>query len=95
MLERVGVGELRDRKASRLSGGQAQRVALVRAMLKGPAVLLADEPTGNLDDASASVVLATLFEYGRQPGHTCIVVTHDQRIASATDTVTRLEPAGV
>jgi len=93
LLERVGLGELRDRKASRLSGGQAQRVALVRAMLKGPAVLLADEPTGNLDDTSASVVLAALFEYGRQPGHTCIVVTHDQRIAAATDTVTRLEAA--
>ena len=90
MLERVGVSELRDRKASRLSGGQAQRVALVRAMLKGPAVLLADEPTGNLDDTSAAVVLGALFEYGRQPGHTCIVVTHDERIAASADTVTRL-----
>lgn len=91
-LFRLGVADLRDRKASRLSGGQAQRVALVRAMVKHPAVLLADEPTGNLDNVTATVVLDELFNYGRRPGHTCIVVTHDERITAGVDTVLRLEP---
>lgn len=94
-LFRLGVADLRDRKASRLSGGQAQRVALVRAMVKRPAVLLADEPTGNLDNVTAAVVLDELFNYGRRPGHTCIVVTHDERITASADTVLRLEPVNV
>ncbi|MFA5774703.1 MAG: ATP-binding cassette domain-containing protein [Ilumatobacteraceae bacterium] len=94
-LLRLGVADLRDRKASQLSGGQAQRVALVRAMVKRPMVLLADEPTGNLDGATASIVLSELFNYGRQPGHTCIVVTHDERITADADTVLRLEPINV
>ena len=89
-LTRLGIAELADRKASKLSGGQAQRVALVRAMVKRPTVLLADEPTGNLDDATGAIVLDELFIYGRQPGHTCIIVTHDERIATASDTITRL-----
>lgn len=92
MLERLGVVELRDRKASGLSGGQAQRVALVRAMLKRPPVLLADEPTGNLDDTTATAVLGEMFAYGRQTDCTCIIVTHDERIAAACDSITRLTP---
>lgn len=94
-LFRLGVADLRDRKASRLSGGQSQRVALVRAMVKHPTVLLADEPTGNLDDVTAAVVLGELFNYGRRPGHTCIVVTHDERITTGADTVLRLDPINV
>ncbi len=94
MLERLGIADLAERKASKLSGGQAQRVALVRAMVKRPTVLLADEPTGNLDDTTGAFVLEELFTYGRQPGHTCIIVTHDERIADASDTVTRLSAPG-
>lgn len=91
-LDKLGVGALRDRKASRLSGGQGQRVALVRALLKQPEVLLADEPTGNLDDETAKVVLDEIFAYGRQPGKTAIVVTHDDRVAASADNVLRLQP---
>lgn len=93
-LDRLGVGELRNRKASRLSGGQGQRVAVVRAMLKQPEVLLADEPTGNLDDETANVVLDEIFAYGRQPGRTAIIVTHDERVAARADTLLQLQPVG-
>jgi lipoprotein-releasing system ATP-binding protein len=91
-LERLGLAELRDRKASRLSGGQGQRVALARAMLKRPKVLLADEPTGNLDDTTAKLVLDEIFAYGRQAGKTTIIVTHDARVAARADTVLHMDP---
>jgi len=81
------------RRALALSGGQAQRVALVRALLKGPALVLADEPTGNLDDATSRIVLDQLLEYGRQPGHTVVIVTHDERIVGEADEVIRLSAA--
>jgi ABC-type lipoprotein export system ATPase subunit len=81
---------LLDRKAIGLSGGQAQRVAVVRAVLKEPTLLLADEPTGNLDDATADVVLAALFAYGRSEGKTCVIVTHDLRIVERADVELRL-----
>jgi ABC-type lipoprotein export system ATPase subunit len=90
-LERLDLSELADRKASKLSGGQAQRVALVRAMLKDPTVLLADEPTGNLDDTTAEIVLGELYAFGARPGHTTLIVTHDQRIARRADTLLELE----
>jgi ABC-type lipoprotein export system ATPase subunit len=94
LAERFGLGDLMKQRASRLSGGQAQRIGLVRAMLKDPDVMLADEPTGNLDDGTAAVVLDALFEFGRRPGHTTIIVTHDTRIAERTDTVTILAATG-
>ena len=92
-LDRLGLGDMHRRKASRLSGGQGQRVAVVRAMLKQPEVLLADEPTGNLDDETADVVLQEIFAYGRQAGKTAIIVTHDERVAARADTVLRLSPS--
>lgn len=81
-----------DRKALTLSGGQAQRVAVVRALLKEPELVLADEPTGNLDDTSGRLVLDALFEYGRQPGRACVIVTHDVRIVRTADTELRIGP---
>jgi ABC-type lipoprotein export system ATPase subunit len=90
LCERLGVIDLFNQRASRLSGGQGQRVALVRAMLKDPAVILADEPTGNLDDATAQAVLHELFEFGRRPGHSTIIVTHDTRIAEQSDSTIEL-----
>jgi ABC-type lipoprotein export system ATPase subunit len=91
LFDRLALGrELLSRKANGLSGGQAQRVAVARALLKEPTVVLADEPTGNLDDESGALVIDALFEYGRQPGRTCIVVTHDQRVAARCDTVLTL-----
>ena len=93
-LERLGLGDLTHRPASKLSGGQAQRIALIRAMLKDPPILLADEPTGNLDDATANIVLDELFRFGARPGHITLIVTHDQRIADRTDTRLELSPVG-
>lgn len=90
-LERVGLAHLRSRRAAHLSGGQAQRVAVVRALAKMPVVVLADEPTGNLDPASAALVLSELARYGRDADHACVLVTHDDRVSQQCDTVTRLE----
>jgi putative ABC transport system ATP-binding protein len=74
---------------SRLSGGQQQRVALARALVNGPAVLLADEPTGNLDSQSTREVLELLRKH-RAAGQTIVLVTHDARVASAANRVIRM-----
>jgi putative ABC transport system ATP-binding protein len=89
LLERLGVSARADALPSQLSGGQQQRVALARALVNRPAVLLADEPTGNLDSRSASEVLALLREV-RAEGQTIVLVTHDARAASMADRVIAL-----
>jgi putative ABC transport system ATP-binding protein len=81
LLERVGLGERRDHRPSELSGGQMQRAAIARALLLSPALLLADEPTGNLDSKSAADVLALIDEV-HQGGQTVVMVTHDNDIAA-------------
>ena len=90
-VERLGLADLTSQPASKLSGGQAQRVAIARAMVKDPTVLLADEPTGNLDDTTAAVVLDELLAFGRRAGHTTVIVTHDRRVAARADTTLELE----
>jgi putative ABC transport system ATP-binding protein len=79
-LERVGLGDRLHHKPSELSIGQQQRVALARTLVHGPAIILADEPTGNLDPATADSVAAMLAELNRE-GITIIMVTHDPRLA--------------
>ncbi len=86
LLERLGVADRADASPSHLSGGQQQRVALARAIANEPAVLLADEPTGNLDSRSAREVMALLRE-ANEAGQTLVLVTHDPRIAAAADRV--------
>lgn len=83
------IEEVANKVPSRLSGGQQQRVALARAMVNRPAVLLADEPTGNLDSESTREVLDLLRQY-RAEGQTIVLVTHDARVASAADRVIRM-----
>jgi putative ABC transport system ATP-binding protein len=80
-LDRLGLGDLSTRLPAELSGGQAQRVAVARAMVSEPRLLLADEPTGQLDHATARTVVATLLDAVRQTGAALVVSTHDPAIA--------------
>jgi putative ABC transport system ATP-binding protein len=86
LLEDLGIEELAGSVPSRVSGGQQQRVAIARALINRPAVLLADEPTGNLDSQSTREVLALLRRH-HERGQTIVLVTHDARVASAADRV--------
>ncbi|MEJ2084697.1 MAG: ABC transporter ATP-binding protein [Acidobacteriota bacterium] len=88
-LERVGLGDRLDHQPSELSGGQQQRVAIARALVTQPAMLLADEPTGNLDSRTSTEVMALFQELNRQ-GLTAIVVTHESDIARYTQRVVEL-----
>jgi putative ABC transport system ATP-binding protein len=90
LLEAVGLSDLADASPSQLSGGQQQRVAIARALANRPGVLLADEPTGNLDTESARQVLA-LLRAQHDAGQTIVMVTHDARVAAAADRVLVME----
>ncbi|MBU4199373.1 MAG: ABC transporter ATP-binding protein [Verrucomicrobia bacterium] len=81
LLQAVGLGHRADHLPMELSGGEQQRVALVRALMNQPDLLLADEPTGNLDSVTGAQVLDALFALTRQAGHTLIMVTHNQSVA--------------
>ncbi len=85
MLVQVGLGGRLDHLPSQLSGGEQQRVAIARALVGGPRVLLADEPTGNLDSATSAQVLQLIREMRRAFNLTVIMVTHDQRVALCAD----------
>lgn len=89
-LDRVGLADKASRLPGRLSGGERQRVAIARALLSRPAVLLADEPTGNLDARSGEAVIQ-LFSAMRRDGVTVLVVTHEERVSGAADRVLHLE----
>ena len=82
-LQALGVADLAARKPSQLSGGQAQRVALARAVLLRPRVILADEPTASLDDASAAAALQLLAGTAQRCGATLVIATHDRRVTDA------------
>jgi len=87
LLQEVGLGERLHRRTNQLSGGEQQRVAVARALAHEPPLVLADEPTGNLDTESSSAVFALMRRFNRERGTTFLIVTHDPRIAASCDRV--------
>ena len=95
LLDRLGLGDLSARLPDQLSGGQRQRVAIARAIVHRPAVLLADEPTGALDEANAAVVVQLLLDAHQQLQSTLIIVTHDPTVASRMQRLVALRAGSI
>lgn len=90
LLSSLGLGHRLTHRPSQLSGGEQQRVAVARALANQPTLVLADEPTGNLDEATSDVVLAQFLDLVRGEGSSALVATHNERLASTMDRVVRL-----
>jgi putative ABC transport system ATP-binding protein len=94
-LSRFGMGDRLANRPDQLSGGQQQRVAIARALISEPELVLADEPTGNLDTRAGDEIAALLRDVSKQYGRTVVIVTHDPRIAAYTDRIVFLRDGKV
>ena len=94
-LDLIGLGDRMDHRPTELSGGQQQRVGIARALVKEPSVLLADEPTGNLDTSNTIEILRVISDLNHQNGITVIIVTHEQDVAARADRVITLSDGRV
>lgn len=90
LLQRVGLSGRIDHLPTELSGGEQQRVAIARSLINDPAILFADEPTGNLDSKNGEVIINLLLDLSKADGRTLVVVTHDENLASRGDRVVRI-----
>ncbi|SFV71636.1 Putative ABC transporter ATP binding protein [hydrothermal vent metagenome] len=91
ILEKLEISELMQKKVGELSGGQQQRVSIARVLSKKPRIIFADEPTGNLDNETASLVMDILLDYIKETGAGLLLVTHDESMAKRCDEVYKLE----
>jgi putative ABC transport system ATP-binding protein len=90
VLDQVGLTEFGGRRPDELSGGQRQRVAIARALVKSPQLVIADEPTANLDGETARQIISLMHELGRSGAVTFLIATHDSRMADRCDRVIRM-----
>jgi putative ABC transport system ATP-binding protein/lipoprotein-releasing system ATP-binding protein len=91
LLDRVGLADRADHLPAELSGGEQQRVAIARSLINDPAILFADEPTGNLDSKNGAVIITLLLDLAHMDGRSLVVVTHDEQLARSGDRLVRIE----
>ena len=95
LMEVVGIAQVKDNLAPNMSGGQQQRTAIARALINNPKVILADEPTGNLDSDTSAKVFRLMRDLNAKYGTTFIVITHDRRIAEETDRIVEIRDGNI
>ena len=91
MLEKVGLSDRHNHYPAQLSGGEQQRVAIARALIHEPELIVADEPTGNLDEQTGDLIMQLLFDLNRDSGTTLLLVTHDTELAARCDRTLKLQ----